>query len=517
MALITLDHITKVYPRSTRPALDDVTLSIERGEFVFLVGASGSGKTTLLSLLIAEEDATDGEIRVAGNDLRRIPNRQIPRYRRSIGFVFQDYKLLENKTVWQNVAFALEVLGHSRSTIKSLVPQALKTVGLTGKEDRYPQELSGGEAQRVAIARAYVNHPQIILADEPTGNLDPTTSVGIMEVLEAVNRTGTTIVMATHNEEIVNSMRKRVIELHEGVVVRDEKSGSYDSSVYYPDADVESAALNANGRAAIRMAGEADADEANVVPQVAAPADGENEGGIADLAAAVNGASPNGASPNSASVGRGGDADPMRRFRRGAQGADGARDVSADASITPGFVAGSLSPDGQSEGIARLVRNVHSGRTGRYGEAFASVEETLTWGKGLRLDEHDAAASRADASPKNGASKVSESKSDASVIGASVIGEPVTGASVIGASAIDASVTGASQKDDVDDAAKDAQDSALEPPMPPEPPTRSDHQAALTPPAPPTSARAAHAGNGTDLDDRTVVTDENDKNKGGRR
>ena len=204
MALISLEHVSKVYPKGTRPALDDINLDIDRGDFVFLVGASGSGKTTLLSLLLREEEATDGEIRVAGNDLRRLSARQVPHYRRQIGFIFQDYKLLNNKTVWENVAFALEVIGTSRSTIKSLVPKVLQTVGLTGKESNYPHELSGGEAQRVAIARAYVNHPQILLADEPTGNLDPTTSLGIMEVLDAINRTGTTIVMATHNEEIAH-------------------------------------------------------------------------------------------------------------------------------------------------------------------------------------------------------------------------------------------------------------------------------------------------------------------------
>ena len=190
MALISLEHVSKVYPKGTRPALDDINLDIDRGDFVFLVGASGSGKTTLLSLLLREEEATDGEIRVAGNDLRRLSARQVPHYRRQIGFIFQDYKLLNNKTVWENVAFALEVIGTSRSTIKSLVPKVLQTVGLTGKENNYPHELSGGEAQRVAIARAYVNHPQILLADEPTGNLDPTTSLGIMEVLDAINRTG---------------------------------------------------------------------------------------------------------------------------------------------------------------------------------------------------------------------------------------------------------------------------------------------------------------------------------------
>lgn len=239
MALISLQHVTKLYPRGTRPALDSINLDINRGEFIFLVGASGSGKTTLLRLMLREEEVTEGEIKVAGNDLRRLSNRQVPHYRRHIGFIFQDYKLLHNKTVWQNVAFALEVIGASRSTIRTLVPKALKTVGLTGKEGNYPHELSGGEAQRVAIARAYVNHPHILLADEPTGNLDPTTSLGIMEVLDAISRTGTTIVMATHNEEIVNSMRKRVVELHNGVIVRDEKHGSYDSALYFPDAEVE--------------------------------------------------------------------------------------------------------------------------------------------------------------------------------------------------------------------------------------------------------------------------------------
>ena len=173
MALISMEHVSKIYPNAKRPALQDIDLEISRGEFVFLVGASGSGKTSLLRLLLREEEATSGEIRVGGYDLRRLPNRQVPQYRRSIGMVFQDYKLLNNKTVWENVAFALEVIGTSRSTIKSLVPKVLKTVGLTGKENNYPRELSGGEQQRVTIARAYVNHPQLLLADEPTGNLGP--------------------------------------------------------------------------------------------------------------------------------------------------------------------------------------------------------------------------------------------------------------------------------------------------------------------------------------------------------
>lgn len=333
MALIALDHVSKVYPKGTRPALDDVNLDIERGDFVFLVGASGSGKTTLLSLLLREEEATDGEIRVAGNDLRRLTNRQVPQYRRSIGFVFQDYKLLTNKTVWQNVAFALEVIGTRRSAIKSLVPQVLQTVGLTGKENNYPHELSGGEQQRVAIARAYVNHPQILLADEPTGNLDPTTSLGIMEVLDAINRTGTTIVMATHNEEIVNSMRKRVIELHTGKIVRDEAQGSYDSAEFFPDSDVASKAHEA-------ISGQSDDSRFR---------------------------------PDSGSF----DAQVTTIEARGEEGAVEGIEVVAKA------VSGNI----RNEGIARLASSVHSGRTGRYGEAFQSVEDTLTWGKGLSLEQ----------------------------------------------------------------------------------------------------------------------------------
>ncbi|WP_432623788.1 cell division ATP-binding protein FtsE [Bifidobacterium sp.] len=338
MALISLEHVSKVYPKGTRPALDDINLDIDRGDFVFLVGASGSGKTTLLSLLLREEEATDGEIRVAGNDLRRLSVRQVPHYRRQIGFIFQDYKLLNNKTVWENVAFALEVIGTNRSTIKSLVPKVLQTVGLTGKEDNYPHELSGGEAQRVAIARAYVNHPQILLADEPTGNLDPTTSLGIMEVLDAINRTGTTIVMATHNEEIVNSMRKRVVELHAGKIVRDEQQGSYDSALYFPDAEVESKSQQALGvtdrNAKFRQR---DSIEAT-----------DDTDGIVDVEGSTR----------------------------------------AETAVNAADMVAAALTDGKGDaGIARLANSVHSGRTGRYGEAFASVETTLTWGKGLKLDE----------------------------------------------------------------------------------------------------------------------------------
>ena len=221
MALISLDNVSKIYPKGTRPALDDINLDIERGDFVFLVGASGSGKTTLLSLLLREEEATNGEIRVAGNDLRRITNRQVPQYRRSLGFVFQDYKLLNNKTVWENVAFALEVIGTRRSTIKSLVPKVLNTVGLTGKEKNYPHELSGGEQQRVAIARAYVNHPQILLADEPTGNLDSITSKQVLyRMLQISKQMGTTFVMVTHEPELA-SCADRIITILDGKVQSD--------------------------------------------------------------------------------------------------------------------------------------------------------------------------------------------------------------------------------------------------------------------------------------------------------
>jgi len=225
MALISLDNVSKIYPKGTRPALDDINLDIERGDFVFLVGASGSGKTTLLSLLLREEEATSGEIRVAGNDLRRITNRQVPQYRRSLGFVFQDYKLLNNKTVWENVAFALEVIGTRRSTIKSLVPKVLNTVGLTGKEKNYPHELSGGEQQRVAVARALAHGPKLIIADEPTGNIDPEMSMDIMQLFEAINKVNITVVVVTHEHELVHKLARkygnRVITLANGMVASD--------------------------------------------------------------------------------------------------------------------------------------------------------------------------------------------------------------------------------------------------------------------------------------------------------
>ena len=225
--MIRLDNVTKVYPTSARPALADVTVEIGKGEFVFLVGPSGSGKSTLLRLVLREDVPTRGTIHVAGKDLTRLSNWKVPSLRRSIGCVFQDFRLLPNKTVSQNVAFALEVIGKPRSSIAKVVPEVLELVGLEGKGARLPDELSGGEQQRVAIARAFVNRPMILIADEPTGNLDPATSVGIMKLLDRINRTGTTVVMATHDAAIVDSMRRRVVELDGGHVVRDQARGVY--------------------------------------------------------------------------------------------------------------------------------------------------------------------------------------------------------------------------------------------------------------------------------------------------
>ena len=225
--MISLEGVSKSYPTSTRPALDDVTVGIDKGEFVFLVGSSGSGKSTFLRLLLKEEVATTGRVQVAGRELNKLSSWKVPALRRSIGCVFQDFRLLPNKTVFQNVAFALEVIGKHRSVVTQVVPEVLELVGLEGKGKRLPHELSGGEQQRVAVARAFVNRPMILLADEPTGNLDPSTSVGIMKLLDRINRTGTTVVMATHDAAIVDSMRRRVVELSDGRVVRDESRGVY--------------------------------------------------------------------------------------------------------------------------------------------------------------------------------------------------------------------------------------------------------------------------------------------------
>ncbi len=225
--MIRFENVSKTYPRSSQPALRDVSLDIERGEFVFVVGQSGSGKSTLLRLILREEKATSGNVLVAGRELSTMRSRKVPELRREIGTVFQDFRLLPNKNVYQNVAFALQVLGKSRHAVKAVVPETLAMVGLDGKEKRLPHELSGGEQQRVAIARAFVNKPAILLADEPTGNLDPTTSLDIVRLLDRINRTGTTIVMATHDDEIVDQLRKRVVELNGGQLVRDQTRGVY--------------------------------------------------------------------------------------------------------------------------------------------------------------------------------------------------------------------------------------------------------------------------------------------------
>ncbi|UGQ09577.1 cell division ATP-binding protein FtsE [Yinghuangia sp. ASG 101] len=225
--MIRFDNVTKTYAKQPRPALQDVSLEVEKGEFVFLVGSSGSGKSTFLRLVLKEERPSTGNIFVAGKDLGRLSNWKVPTLRRQMGTVFQDFRLLPNKTVRENVAFALEVIGKPKGTIRKVVPEVLDLVGLAGKEDRMPGELSGGEQQRVAIARAFVNRPMILIADEPTGNLDPQNSVGIMKLLDRINRTGTTIVMATHDQAIVDQMRKRVIELEQGHLVRDQSRGVY--------------------------------------------------------------------------------------------------------------------------------------------------------------------------------------------------------------------------------------------------------------------------------------------------
>ncbi len=225
--MIRFEKVSKSYDGQTRPALDDIDVDIEKGEFVFLVGASGSGKSTFLRLVLREARPTTGRVYVAGKEINRLAGWKVPGLRRQIGTVFQDFRLLPNKTVADNVGFALQVIGKPKSTVRKVVPETLELVGLGGKGHRMPDELSGGEQQRVAIARAFVNRPMILIADEPTGNLDPSTSVGIMKLLDRINRTGTTVMMATHDSGIVDQMRKRVIELESGKVVRDQARGVY--------------------------------------------------------------------------------------------------------------------------------------------------------------------------------------------------------------------------------------------------------------------------------------------------
>jgi cell division transport system ATP-binding protein len=233
--MIRFDQVTKKYPGTIKPALNAVDFEVRRGEFVFLVGASGSGKSSCLRLVLKEEKPSAGTVHVLGHNVSSISNRKIPYFRRNLGVVFQDFRLLPNKTVFQNVAFTLQVIGKSRGFVQEAVPDVLKMVGLDNKAQRMPHELSGGEQQRVAIARAIVNKPQVLLADEPTGNLDPATSAGIMQLLERINANGTTVVMATHEAAIVDKMQRRVIELVEGAIVRDETHGGYGNTAVIPE------------------------------------------------------------------------------------------------------------------------------------------------------------------------------------------------------------------------------------------------------------------------------------------
>ena len=225
--MITFEDVTKFYAGQDRPALRNINLEIAKGEFVFLVGQSGSGKSTFLRLILREYRPTKGTLYVAGKNLSTLNQWKVPALRRQIGTVFQDFRLLPGKTVYENVAFALQVIGKSSKIIRRVVPETLRLVGLEGKENRLNEELSGGEQQRVAIARAFVNRPKILIADEPTGNLDPETSVGIMKLLDRINRTETTVIMATHDSSIVDQMRRRILELRKGELVRDQAKGVY--------------------------------------------------------------------------------------------------------------------------------------------------------------------------------------------------------------------------------------------------------------------------------------------------
>ncbi|MDQ3631006.1 MAG: cell division ATP-binding protein FtsE [Actinomycetota bacterium] len=225
-SVVEFGGVSKTYESGDR-GLELATFAIERGEFVFLVGQTGSGKSTIMRLLIKEHEPSSGTIAVAGKDLAKIEGKGVAHYRRNLGVVFQDFKLLPNRTVYDNVAYALQVTGHKRKEIRAKVPDILRLTGLSLKLHSYPDQLSGGEQQRVAVARAFVNHPPLLLADEPTGNLDPETSIGIMQLLYRINRTGTTVIVATHDNAMVDRMRRRVIEVHQGRIVRDEHGGGY--------------------------------------------------------------------------------------------------------------------------------------------------------------------------------------------------------------------------------------------------------------------------------------------------
>ncbi|MHA3723066.1 cell division ATP-binding protein FtsE [Leucobacter sp. HY1910] len=283
--MILFENVTKKYRGTQKPALDGIDLRVDRGEFVFIVGASGSGKSSCLRLILREDQPSNGKIHVLGQDLSKISSRKVPYFRRNLGTVFQDFRLLQNKTVYDNVAFTLQVIGKSRGFIQEAVPDTLEMVGLANKAKRFPHELSGGEQQRVAIARAIVNKPAILLADEPTGNLDPATSLGIMQLLRAINASGTTVVMATHEATFVDIMQQRVVELSNGIVVRDEVGGGYGETASIPVTDLSEEGMQVlrTTEAVVRAAlAPEEMAPAEVAPEaVAAPAP-ESE----DLAAA---------------------------------------------------------------------------------------------------------------------------------------------------------------------------------------------------------------------------------------
>jgi cell division transport system ATP-binding protein len=286
--MIRFTSVTKKYAGATRPALNGVDFEILRGEFVFLVGASGSGKSSCLRLMIKEDRPNSGSIHVLGQDLGNISSRKVPYFRRNLGVVFQDFRLLPNKTVFENVAFTLQVIGKSRGFIQEAVPDVLQMVGLAGKAQRYPHELSGGEQQRVAIARAIVNKPSLLLADEPTGNLDPATSAGIMALLERINAGGTTIVMATHAADFVDRMQKRVIELAAGQIVRDERESGYGQTAALPVVGASTVINNSGDLTAIAAAALAATEmptsvEVPVVAEPAVPAESAEPGETAAL------------------------------------------------------------------------------------------------------------------------------------------------------------------------------------------------------------------------------------------
>jgi cell division transport system ATP-binding protein len=278
--MIRFDQVTKKYAGTTKPALNAVDFEVKRGEFVFLVGASGSGKSSCLRLVLKEEKPSTGTVHVLGHNVSSISNRKIPYFRRNLGVVFQDFRLLPNKTVFQNVAFTLQVIGKSRGFVQEAVPDVLKMVGLENKAQRMPHELSGGEQQRVAIARAIVNKPQVLLADEPTGNLDPATSAGIMQLLERINANGTTVTMATHEAAIVDKMQRRVIELVEGSIVRDETSGGYGTTAVIPELGprkVRGVEAEKAKRAVEEAARETPTTQSVVTPRRATPSEAEPE------------------------------------------------------------------------------------------------------------------------------------------------------------------------------------------------------------------------------------------------